>query len=155
MITWSGYFHAEWVLTNPLLSAYGHGNIAEGTQNYGIHFFYYWNINLVRFRKVIKTFYRTLTIKGLCLVIFNIFLLALVSLLHMKFCSIKLHFKILFHICCFSMLIISGINKWNPISSPLLPLMLSLKTKTNPYLYEQFKCLLYYSINLLLCVEAI
>lgn len=33
--------------------------------------------------------------------------------------------------------------------------MLSLKTKTNSYLHEQFKCLLYYGINLLLCVDTI
>lgn len=37
--------------------------------------------------------------------------------------------------------------KYHLFSPPSL--MLSLKTKTNPYLYEPFKCLLYYSINLL------
>lgn len=35
MITWSGYFHAEW----DFLPAYGHRNIAEGTHNYVIMFF--------------------------------------------------------------------------------------------------------------------
>lgn len=141
---------------SPFLSAYGHGNRAEGTQNYGIIFFFFLLLEyelgkIQKSNKNIK-FYRTSTIIGLFLIIFNIFLLA-----HQFITYAILQHQAAFFYPFSQMLFFYAHQLKDKMKSHLFSppsSMLSLKTKTNPYLHEQFKCL-YYNINLFLSVETI